>query len=193
MENEQRPTRGRLSKVDLLPDSIREQLPQMLREKRHTQEEIREAINALIDEHNLPEEMQLSRTGLNRYAIRMEKVGAKIRASREMAEVWAAKLGSAPTSDVGKLLMEFVKTLAFETSMSMAEDDKPVAPKALGQLALVAQRLEAAAMTSHKREKAIRDAFAQEMAEKTEELVRTGGLSGGAADTIKRDILGISV
>ena len=192
MENEQRPTRGRLSKVDLLPDSIREQLHQMLREKRHTQEEIREAINALIDEHNLPEEMQLSRTGLNRYAIRMEKVGARIRASREMAEVWAAKLGSAPTSDVGKLLMEFVKTLAFETSMSMAEDDKPVAPKALGQLALVAQRLEAAAMTSHKREKAIRDAFAQEMAEKTEELVRTGGLSGGAADTIKREILGIS-
>ncbi|EJC1543256.1 DUF3486 family protein [Salmonella enterica subsp. enterica serovar Montevideo] len=192
MENEQRPTRGRLSKVDLLPDSIREQLHQMLREKRHTQEEIREAINALIDEHNLPEEMQLSRTGLNRYAIRMEKVGAKIRASREMAEVWAAKLGSAPTSDVGKLLMEFVKTLAFETSMSMAEDDKPVAPKALGQLALVAQRLEAAAMTSHKREKAIRDAFAQEMAEKTEELVRTGGLSGDAADTIKREIMGIS-
>ncbi|HAK5377091.1 TPA: DUF3486 family protein [Salmonella enterica] len=192
MENEQRPTRGRLSKVDLLPESIREQLHQMLREKRHTQEEIREAINALIDEHNLPEEMQLSRTGLNRYAIRMEKVGAKIRASREMAEVWAAKLGSAPTSDVGKLLMEFVKTLAFETSMSMAEDDKPIAPKALGQLALVAQRLEAAAMTSHKREKAIRDAFAQEMAEKTEELVRTGGLSGGAADTIKREILGIS-
>ncbi|MEC6236885.1 DUF3486 family protein [Escherichia coli] len=192
MENEQRPTRGRLSKVDLLPDSIREQLHQMLREKRHTQEEIREAINTLIDEHNLPEEMQLSRTGLNRYASRMEKVGAKIRASREMAEVWAAKLGSAPTSDVGKLLMEFVKTLAFETSMSMAEDDKPVALKALGQLALVAQRLEAAAMTSHKREKAIRDAFAQEMAEKTEELVRTGGLSGGAADTIKRDILGIS-
>ncbi|HCN5722303.1 TPA: DUF3486 family protein, partial [Escherichia coli] len=48
MENEQRPTRGRLSKVDLLPDSIREQLHQMLREKRHTQEEIREAINALI-------------------------------------------------------------------------------------------------------------------------------------------------
>ncbi|EFD5448474.1 DUF3486 family protein, partial [Escherichia coli] len=189
MENEQRPTRGRLSKVDLLPDSIREQLHQMLREKRHTQEEIREAINALIDEHNLPGEMQLSRTGLNRYAIRMEKVGAKIRASREMAEVWAAKLGSAPTSDVGKLLMEFVKTLAFETSMSMAEDDKPVAPKALGQLALVAQRLEAAAMTSHKREKAIRDAFAQEMAEKTEELVRAGGLSGGAADTIKREIL----
>ncbi|ELD0498136.1 TPA: DUF3486 family protein [Escherichia coli] len=192
MENEQRPTRGRLSKVDLLPDSIREQLHQMLREKRHTQEEIREAINALIDEHNLPEEMQLSRTGLNRYAIRMEKVGAKIRASREMAEVWAAKLGSAPTSDVGKLLMEFVKTLAFETSMSMAEDDKPVAPKALGQLALVAQRLEAAAMTSHKREKEIRQAFAEEAAAQLEKITKQAGLSAETAADIRRQILGIA-
>ncbi|ENY9402398.1 DUF3486 family protein [Salmonella enterica] len=192
MENEQRPTRGRLSKVDLLPDSIREQLHQMLREKRHTQEEIREAINALIDEHDLPEEMQLSRTGLNRYAIRMEKVGAKIRASREMAEVWATKLGSAPTSDVGKLLMEFVKTLAFETSMSMAEDDKPVAPKALGQLALVAQRLEAAAMTSHKREKEIRQAFAEEAAAQLEKITKQAGLSAETAADIRRQILGIA-
>lgn len=192
MENEQRPTRGRLSKVDLLPESIREQLHQMLREKRHTQEEIREAINALIDEHNLPEDMQLSRTGLNRYASRMEKVGAKIRASREMAEVWAAKLGSAPTSDVGKLLMEFVKTLAFETSMSMAEEEKPITPKALGQLALVAQRLEAAAMTSHKREKEIRQAFAEEAAAQLEKITKQAGLSAETAADIRRQILGIA-
>lgn len=98
-------TRGRPSKIDLLPDGVRDQLHQMLREKRHTQEEIREAINELIDGHNLPEDMKLSRTGLNRYASRMEEFGAKIRASREMAEIWAAKLGSAPTSDVGKLLI----------------------------------------------------------------------------------------
>ena len=136
---DEKPTRGRPSKVDLLPDTIRDALHQMLRDKRHTQEEIREAINALIDQHELPDDMQLSRTGLNRYASRMEAIGSKIRASREMAEIWAAKLGSAPTSDVGKLLMEFVKTLAFETSMSLAEEEGTVAPKALGQLALVAQ------------------------------------------------------
>ena len=111
----ERQTRGRPSKIDLLPDAVREQLHQMLRDKRHTQEEIREAINELINEYNLPEDMQISRTGLNRYASRMETMGSKIRASREMAEIWASKLGSAPTSDVGKLLLEFVKTLAFET------------------------------------------------------------------------------
>jgi hypothetical protein len=70
-------TRGRPSKIDLLPDGVRDQLHQMLREKRHTQEEIREAINELIDGHNLPEDMKLSRTGLNRYASRMEEFGPK--------------------------------------------------------------------------------------------------------------------
>lgn len=193
MESENRPTRGRLSKIDLLPDTIREQLHQMLREKRHTQEEIRAAINELIDNHDLPDEMQLSRTGLNRYAVRMEQVGAKIRASREMAEIWAAKLGTAPTSDVGKLLMEFVKTLAFETSMSLAEKEgTTVEPKALGQLALVAQRLEAAAMTSHKREKEIRKTFAEELAKKTDELAKRAGLTGDSASLIKREILGLA-
>ena len=192
MASEQRPTRGRASKIDLLPDSIRDQLHQMLREKRHTQEEIREAINELIDGHDLPEDMQLSRTGLNRYASRMEEFGAKIRASREMAEIWAAKLGSAPTSDVGKLLLEFVKTLAFETSMSLAEKDKTVEPKALGQLALVAQRLEAAAMTSHKREQEIRKAFAEEAADKAEKITKQAGLSAETAADIRRQILGIA-
>jgi hypothetical protein len=188
---DEKPTRGRASKIDLLPESIRDALHQMLRDKRHTQEQIREAINELIDHHDLPDDMQLSRTGLNRYASRMESVGAKIRASREMAEIWAAKLGSAPTSDVGKLLMEFVKTLAFETSMALAETEKTVEPKALGQLALVAQRIESAQMVSHKREKEIRQAFAEEVASTTEKIVSQAGLSAEKAADIKRQILGI--
>ena len=122
----------------------------------------------------------------------MEEFGAKIRASREMAEIWASKLGSAPTSDVGKLLLEFVKTLAFETSMDMANSDKTVEPKALGQLALVAQRLEAAAMASHKREKEIQQEFAKKAAEQAEKITRSAGLSAETAADIKRQILGIA-
>ncbi|MGO3566693.1 MAG: DUF3486 family protein [Serratia grimesii] len=189
---DEKPTRGRPSKIDLLPEGIRDALHGMLRDKRHTQEQIREAINELIDQHELPDDMQLSRTGLNRYASRMEAIGSKIRASREMAEIWAAKLGTAPTSDVGKLLMEFVKTLAFETSMSLAEKEGTVEPKALGQLALVAQRIEAAQMVSHKREKEIRQAFAEEIAATTEKIVSQAGLSADKAADIKRQILGIA-
>jgi len=89
------------------------------------------------------------------------------------------------------LLMEFVKTLAFETSMSLAEEEGPVEPKALGQLALVAQRLEAAAMASHKREKEIRQVFAEEAAAQAEKITKSAGLSAETAADIRRQILGI--
>ncbi|WP_390902257.1 DUF3486 family protein [Serratia liquefaciens] len=188
---DEKPTRGRPSKIDLLPDGIRDALHQMLRDKRHTQEQIREAINELIDGHNLPDDMQLSRTGLNRYASRMESLGARIRHSREIADVWVAKFGETPTTDIGKLLMEFVKTMAFETSMDLAESGDVIAPKALGQLALVAQRIESAQMVSHKREKEIRQAFAEEVADQAEKIVSQAGLSADKAADIKRQILGI--
>ncbi|WP_333986796.1 DUF3486 family protein [Providencia huaxiensis] len=185
-------TRGRPSKIDLLPDAIRDQLHALLRDKRHTQEDIRAAVNELIDESGLPEDLKISRTGLNRYASRMETLGAKIREGREIADVWVSKLGSAPTSDVGKLLQEFVKSLAFETSMSLSEGDAVVEPKALAQLALVAARIEQAAMMSTKREKEIRAAFAAEAATEAEKIVKQAGLTEEAAANIKRQILGIA-
>lgn len=185
-------TRGRPSKVDLLPQPIKDELHKLLRDKSMTQQDIRAAINELIDEHGLSDDMKLSRTGLNRYATRMEDVGAKIRQSREVAEAWTAKLGDTPTSDVGKLLQEIVRTLAFETSMHLSENCKAVEPKALAQMALAIQRVEQAAMASHKREKEIRAAFAEEVAESTEKAVRTAGMSIETAQSIKQMILGIA-
>ncbi|CAM3279459.1 putative Mu-like prophage FluMu protein gp27 [Xenorhabdus nematophila AN6/1] len=185
-------TRGRPSKIDLLPVSIRDELHQLLRDKRHTQADIRAAVNDLIDSAGLPDDLKISRTGLNRYASRMETLGARIREGREIADVWVSRLGSAPTSDVGKLLQEFVKSLAFETSMKLAESEDVVEPKALSQLALVAARIEQAAMTSTKREKEIRAAFAAEAAEQAEKIVRQAGLTTEAAADIRRQILGIA-
>ena len=76
--------------------------------------------------------------------------------------------------------------------MDMANSDKTVEPKALGQLALVAQRLEAAAMASHKREKEIQQEFAKKAAEQAEKITRSAGLSAETAADIKRQILGIA-
>ena len=110
-----------------------------------------------------------------------------------MAEVWTAKLGQAPASDLGKMLQEFVRTMAFETSMKLMDDpDKVVDPKSLGQLALVIQRIEAAAMSSHKVEKEIRAAALAEAAEAAEKITSKAGLSAETAAAIKREILGIT-
>ncbi|MBE2896751.1 DUF3486 family protein [Pasteurellaceae bacterium HPA106] len=172
---DKKPTRGRASKVDLLPPSIKTQLAMMLRDKQFSQAQILEEINDLIRDCGLPDEALLSRTGLNRYASRMEKLGAKIRESREVADIWTKQLGEMPQNDIGRLLMEFVKTLAFETSMTLSEGDKAVSPKVLGQLALVAQRIEAAQSVNYKREKEIRQDVIEQAAKAVEEAGKQAG------------------
>lgn len=184
--------KNRRSKVELLPADIRDQLNRMIRDGEMQQIEIVEVINQLITAKGLPEDQQLSKSGFNRYAKRMEDIGAKIRQSREVAEVWTTKLGNAPTSEVGKLLQEVVRTLAFETSMNMAENDKPAEPKAISQLALAIQRVEQAAMTSHKRETEIRKAFASEAADAAEKVATQQGLTAEGVAALKREILGIA-
>lgn len=185
------------SKIQQLPDDIRSQLATMLRSDSMSQKAILEEINQLIREAGLPPEDQISRTGLNRYFKRMELAGSRMAEARATAEVWTSKLGQAPTSEVGKLLQEFVRTMAFETSMKMmdasdGEEGKMIDPKSLGQLALVIQRVEQAAMTSHKVEKEIRAAFAAEVADKAETIVKQAGLTAETAADIRRQILGIA-
>ncbi|EJL7011391.1 DUF3486 family protein [Vibrio cholerae] len=188
---------NRKSKVELLPEEIRNTLNVFIRSGNMTQKDILEAVNQMIDDAGLGDDAKLSRTGFNRYAKRMEDMGQRLRQSREVAEVWVSKLGEAPTSDVGKLLQEFVRTMAFDTSMKMmeqsdGEDGEMISPKALGQLALVVQRIETAAMTSMKREKEIRAAFAAEAAEAAEKIVKQAGISADTATDIKNQILGIA-
>ena len=178
-------TRGRASKVDLLPPNIKTQLAMMLRDKQFSQAEILDDINELIRDCGLPETALLSRTGLNRYASRMEKMGAKIRESREMAELWAKQFGEAPQSDVGKLLMEAVKTIAFGQL-----DD--VDPKVINQLALIANRIEQAQAISEERERKIRKEVAQLAAETAENVAVKAGLSADAVDMLKAKILGVA-
>ena len=91
----ERKTRGRPSKVDMLPAELKAMLDKLLRESKHTQLDILEQIN----QHLAPDE-QLSRSGFNRYSTRMESVGAKLRETREIANVWMARFGDDQGSDV---------------------------------------------------------------------------------------------
>ncbi|AZQ10149.1 DUF3486 family protein [Shewanella khirikhana] len=188
---------NRKSKIQLLPEEIRSSLNVLIRSGDMTQEDIREAVNQMIEEAGLPDDAKISRSSFNRYAKRMEDMGQRLRQSREVAEVWISKLGQAPTSDVGKLLQEFVRTMAFETSMKMmeaaeGEEGEVISPKALGQLALVVQRIEQASMSSIKVEKEIRSAFAQEAAAAAEKVATRQGLTAEGVAALKNEILGIA-
>ncbi|VEI30354.1 Mu-like phage gp27 [Haemophilus parainfluenzae] len=184
-------TRGRASKVDLLPPNIKTQLAMMLRDKQFSQAQILEEINDLIRDCGLPESALLSKTGLNRYANRMEQMASKIRNAREVAEIWTKQFGEAPSSDIGKLLMEIVKNLAFETSIGMSESGQAADPKSLALLASAVQRLEQAESLSFKREQAIRQETIKRAAEAVEEAGKQQGVSLEDVQQMVKAVYGI--
>ena len=193
---DERQTRGRPSKVDLLPENIRTQLHEMLRQKSITQQEILDSINDLIGEEGLPEDLKLSRSGLNRYATQVEQVGASLRQMREATAALTAQLGDKPTGEVTKLILEMGRGQLFklfmaQTKAQAADPDAQVDVGMLKEAMLAAQRLESTAMQSHKREKEIRQAFAEEAANAvTSELRGEDGMSEELESRIRGILLG---
>ncbi|HBA56949.1 DUF3486 family protein [Alteromonas macleodii] len=185
-------TRGKPSKIDQLPDDIKSELIELLRDKSVTQTEVLERVNTLIREAGLPEEEHISRSGLNRYATRMATVGSRIQEAREVSKQWVDQLGGKPTGEVSKVLIEMVRTLAFDQVLKMSESGEIVEPKFIKDLAVGVEKLEKAATESTKREKEIRKAMAEEAAERAAEVAKAAGLTADGAAQIKREILGIA-
>ena len=188
-------TKNTKSKIQQLPDDIRSQLSAMLRSGSMSQKSILTEVNKLIIESGLPPEEQISRTGLNRFFKRTEAAGSRIARAREMADVLTSKLGDAPTSQIGNLMSENMKTMAFETSMALmeaTEDGEMIDIKQFNQLALAYQRISQSSILNQKLEKEIRAAFAAEAATAAEKIVKQAGLTAETAADIKRQILGIA-
>ncbi|EEC2254013.1 DUF3486 family protein [Salmonella enterica] len=189
-----KPTRGRVKKADLLPDSIRKPLLEMLREKRFTQVQVREEINRLIEEAGLPDEMKLSRGAVWRLASENEEVARDLRDLREQTKAMVAELGDKPTGDTTTLILEMTRSLLFRklrAARRNLEDDGEIDIDLLKNIMLAVQRLESAAERSMKREKEIRAAFAEEMASAvTDELRGTDGMSEELEARIRGVLMG---
>lgn len=188
-------TRGRRSKIDLLPEEIRRELDAKLRDGRLTQQEVLDYINDLIEQSQLPadekEQLKISRSGLNRYSTQMETIGKDLRELREVSNALVAQLGDKPTGDVSRMILEIGRTQLFKAMMSQSSsEDMDIGM--IKDAMLAAQRLEAAAMHSHKREKEIRQLFAAEAAEAAEKVASQQGLTAEGVAALKREILGIA-
>jgi hypothetical protein len=184
-----RKTRGRLSSIQKLPPDIKKELDRCLRDSVMSQKDIREFINEKLEAAG---EKIVSRSSFNRYATQMETAGQRLRESRQVAAGWMAEFGEKPTGEVGNLMIELIRTMAFDFTLDTANSGKPVSPKILAQLSLAVQRLETAAEKNTKREKELRQAFAEEAAAAIDEVVGEAGITDKTATTIKRKILGIN-
>lgn len=179
---------GKASTIKTLPPDILEKLQTLLRDPRVTQLEATQRINAILTEQG---QDKVSKSAVNRYAMRMAEVGAKLQQSREIASMWIGKLGSEPQGEVGKLLNEITRNLAFDAVMQLSEGDEPAAPGAIKELAIAIEKLEAAAARNTQRDEMIRKRTLEEAANKAADIAKRSGLTADAIATFKREMLGV--
>ena len=179
-------TRNRQSKIKQLPPQVRKKLDQLIREDRMSQADIIKEINALCEQNGVD---KISQSGTSRYQAKMHEMMKDLRELREVSKSIFSELGEEPTGDLAKMVVESIRTMAAKAVLNR---DGPMDPKDMNQLALLVQRLEAADMSRHKREKEIRQAFAEEAASKAEEALTNQGMTADTINTIKKEILGIA-
>jgi len=181
------------SSIDRLPPEIREKLQELLRDPRVTQMDATRKINKILEAEG--HEEKLSKSSVNRYDLRMRSVGENLRQSREMAEMWIDKLGSAPQGQVGNLVNEILRTLSFDITLILQEggidaENAPAVVDMLKGLSLTTQRLEKAANLNLEREKEIRKQALEEAASKVEKTAKKQGVTPETIEKI-REAFGI--
>lgn len=180
--------RGRLSSIDLLPEDIRVELNDALRERRLTQAQIRETINTMLAQRD---EKPVSRSALNRYAKQAAEKGAMLQEAREAANQLVGGLGEQSGTDLGRAVTELVKTLTFDLVLRGQGEDvqEPIGVDTLNKVALIAQRIERASKISLDRETAIRDRAMADAAKKVEVEAKRQGASASAIDSLRAAIM----
>jgi len=189
----------RPSSIDLLPQPVKESLNEWLRDPATTQMEAVDRANLLLEQLGL--EDRLTKSSVNRYAVKMASIGEKLRQSREISEMWIGKLGAAPQGAMGHMINELIRSMTFDVGVKLQEgdlkaEDLPGTIAMLKDLALTAARLEQASSANVKREAEIRKQEREKAQAEAVEAAATSmasqGMTRESIDAIKRDILGIA-
>lgn len=184
-----------VSSIDKLRADIKGKLQELLQDPRVTQLEATEIINSILEEEGLPE--RVTKSSVNRYAVKMEEVGAKLRQSREIAEMYIARVGASPQGQTGLLINEMLRSMAFDLTLRLQDADitDPETMSAtidqLKALALGMQRLEQSATINVKRENEIRKQALTDAAEAVEKAAVQKGMNAEEASFWRQQVLGV--
>ena len=186
-----RARRGRISKIDLLPEEAKPYVTaalNALKDRDRTQEDIREELNTHLLSLGLN---PVSRSAFNRKSMWLATVGQNMQQMREIASILAEKLDEAPEGDVGLLLNETIKTLVFDVLQDASLSDEAPSMVMLRQAADAILRLEKARMMSFENAEKLRKAFAKQGEEAIKKAGKHAGLNAETIAKLRREFLGV--
>ena len=183
---------GQKSSIDRLPPELRLKLIELLQNPSVTQKEIVELINTEAGEN------VVSKSGVNRYKLRMDKFAAKTMEAREVADIYIEKYGTENRNKLGKVANEYIRLMVFDliTELEDLKDNGgKVKPENLSEIIYKVSRaikeLEQADKLNAQRETEIKAAAMKEAAEKVETVCKQKGVSKESMDMILREVFNI--
>jgi hypothetical protein len=186
---------ARKSTIDTLPPDILEQLQALLRDPRCTQLDVVARINNVLKEAGHDD--RISKSSLNRYAIRMQDQLEKERQQREALDMMERVLGKVPDGRYGPALRSMWQTLAYDWSVAaqgveITEENIPTTARALRDMMTAFQQMEKSATEARRREQDIQRQAREEAAERAAAVAKSDGVSAETIAKIRRDVLGMA-
>lgn len=175
---------GRRSTVATLPRELVEACNGLIREG-HTIDAILAALQGLGAE--------VSRSAVGRYVKSARQALDKYRQAQEVAKVWVDKVEAEPNGDVGRLLPEMLRAVAYQTLATMGESDEPVDAKDVMLLSKALKDIAGATKTGLDTERQLRAmrADVKAAAADVEGQARAAGVSEDTIAQIRQRILGV--
>ena len=178
------------STIEILPPEVKAQLQAWLQDPRITQMEATARANSLLELAGHPE--RVTKSSVNRYAVKMDEAVIRVKQANEMAEMWVARFGAAPQGKIGAVVMNLLTTLTYDITMKLGDTDlsDPEAFSAtidqVQKMALAIQRLEQSAAISIKRELEIKKQALDDLSKAVERVA--GGGKAMTTDDFKQII-----
>jgi hypothetical protein len=159
-----------ITKIDRLDPRVREVVDELIRKRRATIEEITARLRDMLGEDEAP-----SQATVGRYVKRGREQMASYREAQDVAKVWIGKLDQVPEGDVGRLLSEMLRTVAFETLGELGgRGDGEVESREVMLLARAIRDLASADKLSTDRELKIRQELVRELDAKVDDEAKSG-------------------
>jgi len=181
---------SRKSTIKLLPSPLRDLINDLL-QKEVTLDEIMAKLRELGVEG-------VSRSSLGRYAFDLNKIGERMRRSRDVAEALTQKLGEAPESQTAQLNLELMHSVIFdlvaggENGEGTQLDAKDAMFLAGALKSLSGARKDEADFVFRIRQEAAK-AMAAEAARQVDSVGAQQGLTAETVNAIKAKILGVKL
>lgn len=184
--------RGRLSSIDLLPPEAEEDVAwafAQLRERKMTQEEIREQLNLRLKLKGID---PISSSAFNRAAVRTARMAHRLGEVREIASALATKFEDGGDEKLTLLVSETIKSLVFELLENAGNlKATPLTAEMVANLATAVASAERAKKISADTRKIIEKDFRKKVDDAVDKVGAFKGLSPEAKEDFKRLLFGV--